>query len=440
MEQDSQGLLQSHLSLRGPGVDSIPTIIDDNHAIAHNRIIIIDQVVVITGSFNFTKAAEEKNAEDLLFIKGDAEFVKKCLANFKEHLGHSERYDGSNRTPYPRGILGETTEMGGIPEMKVSTDDMISLLECAQGKKKEKQAFIGKQFRVSVPRTNHKVMWQRLAEELGREKAIDAVFSMVLASPHPRLIEIIKGAQSAEYVRLRAEEPVIVKLLFSGTGKPKEIGQLLVNKLARSRAKSRSPQQKPSKIISTSTSAKNDIKDSRADTEEATKHILPRNILVTDLANSPPERGIKSSRSNHGWKLERVTGSRRTYLEVNAKLSEIEIEDYLEKNWGGIDIGMRGHLFLVGRQVKVKGRTTEKVDFVARKPNGAWVAIELKKRDADGNACIQLLSYMRDLSFTLNIPKNRVSGILLAPGFHEKILNSSVENPRVRLLKYIRKK
>ena len=72
----------------------IPTFIDAKHAIAHNKIMIIDGATVITGSFNFTKAAEEKNAENLLVIKGNAELVKKYLANFEEHLGHSERYEG----------------------------------------------------------------------------------------------------------------------------------------------------------------------------------------------------------------------------------------------------------------------------------------------------------------------------------------------------------
>jgi len=36
----------------------IPTYIDDKHAIAHNKIMIIDREAVITGSFSFTKAAE----------------------------------------------------------------------------------------------------------------------------------------------------------------------------------------------------------------------------------------------------------------------------------------------------------------------------------------------------------------------------------------------
>ncbi len=46
----------------------IPTFIDASHAIAHNKIIIIDRATVITGSFNFSKAAEESNAKNLLVI------------------------------------------------------------------------------------------------------------------------------------------------------------------------------------------------------------------------------------------------------------------------------------------------------------------------------------------------------------------------------------
>src|SRR5260370_6782354 len=38
--------------------NSIPTWIDAEHAIAHNKVIIIDGYLVLTGSFNFTKAAE----------------------------------------------------------------------------------------------------------------------------------------------------------------------------------------------------------------------------------------------------------------------------------------------------------------------------------------------------------------------------------------------
>jgi len=68
----------------------IPTFIDSKHAIAHNKIIIIDRATLITGSFNFTKAAEEKNAENMLVIKGNQQLVDKYLNNFEEHKSHSE--------------------------------------------------------------------------------------------------------------------------------------------------------------------------------------------------------------------------------------------------------------------------------------------------------------------------------------------------------------
>jgi phosphatidylserine/phosphatidylglycerophosphate/cardiolipin synthase-like enzyme len=66
--------------------------IDDKHAIAHDKIIIIDRCTLITGSFNFTKAAEEKNAENLLVIKGNQKLVDLYLRNFEDHKGHSEMY------------------------------------------------------------------------------------------------------------------------------------------------------------------------------------------------------------------------------------------------------------------------------------------------------------------------------------------------------------
>lgn len=77
----------------------IPTYIDDKHAIAHNKIIIIDRQVLITGSFNFTKAAEERNAENLLIIKvvekfGIMTLAEKYIQNFYEHEKHSEVYRG----------------------------------------------------------------------------------------------------------------------------------------------------------------------------------------------------------------------------------------------------------------------------------------------------------------------------------------------------------
>jgi phosphatidylserine/phosphatidylglycerophosphate/cardiolipin synthase-like enzyme len=49
----------------------IDPLIDDRVAIAHNKVLVIDGQHVLTGSFNFTKAAQEKNAENVLLINDD---------------------------------------------------------------------------------------------------------------------------------------------------------------------------------------------------------------------------------------------------------------------------------------------------------------------------------------------------------------------------------
>ncbi len=69
----------------------IPVKIDVQHAIAHNKVMIIDGGTVITGSFNFTKAAEESNAENLLVIR-DRKLAERYIKNWQEHERHSEGY------------------------------------------------------------------------------------------------------------------------------------------------------------------------------------------------------------------------------------------------------------------------------------------------------------------------------------------------------------
>jgi phosphatidylserine/phosphatidylglycerophosphate/cardiolipin synthase-like enzyme len=71
----------------------IPTKIDAQHTIAHNKVMIIDGETVITGSFNFTKAAEKSNAENLLIIH-DKELASLYTKNWQEHDKHSEAYAG----------------------------------------------------------------------------------------------------------------------------------------------------------------------------------------------------------------------------------------------------------------------------------------------------------------------------------------------------------
>lgn len=63
--------------------------IDARHAIAHNKVMVIDGKTLVTGSFNFTKGAEEKNAENLLILDAP-ELTKLYREEWEKHRGHAE--------------------------------------------------------------------------------------------------------------------------------------------------------------------------------------------------------------------------------------------------------------------------------------------------------------------------------------------------------------
>ena len=73
--------------------------IDAQHAIAHNKIIIIDRRTLLTGSFNFTHQAEVENAENLLIIRGNSELLRSYCDSFRTHKAHSQAPSGKIVAP-----------------------------------------------------------------------------------------------------------------------------------------------------------------------------------------------------------------------------------------------------------------------------------------------------------------------------------------------------
>ncbi len=78
----------------------IPVFTDAEHAAAHNKVMVIDAgakaSVLITGSFNFTHAAQFRNAENLLVFRGNHELTRAYLDNWMRHLKHSTRFRRGN--------------------------------------------------------------------------------------------------------------------------------------------------------------------------------------------------------------------------------------------------------------------------------------------------------------------------------------------------------
>ena len=88
---DKSQRTEHHSSAGSLAKAGVPVEIDAAHAIAHNKVMVIDGRTVLTGSFNFTDSAEERNAENLVVIR-DAEMAARYAANWRSHREHATPY------------------------------------------------------------------------------------------------------------------------------------------------------------------------------------------------------------------------------------------------------------------------------------------------------------------------------------------------------------
>jgi phosphatidylserine/phosphatidylglycerophosphate/cardiolipin synthase-like enzyme len=94
-------------------------LIDFEHAIAHNKVIVIDNSTVLTGSFNFSKAAEEKNAENLLVLKKSPELANAYIVNINAHAAHAHPYQRTTAEATLEQKSGTRGEIHGTRKSKI---------------------------------------------------------------------------------------------------------------------------------------------------------------------------------------------------------------------------------------------------------------------------------------------------------------------------------
>ncbi|MCL4799658.1 MAG: phospholipase D family protein [Burkholderiales bacterium] len=79
----------------------IPVWLEVRYAAAHSKVMIIDadtrESVVITGSFNWTSAAQRKNAENLLIVRRNRELALAYLANWERRRAQALPYGRPTR-------------------------------------------------------------------------------------------------------------------------------------------------------------------------------------------------------------------------------------------------------------------------------------------------------------------------------------------------------
>ena len=76
--------LLSSLAAKG-----IPVWLETRYRNAHNKIMVIDdgtqEVVVVTGSYNFTRSAQRMNSENLFLIRGNLALARRFRQNWERH-------------------------------------------------------------------------------------------------------------------------------------------------------------------------------------------------------------------------------------------------------------------------------------------------------------------------------------------------------------------
>jgi phosphatidylserine/phosphatidylglycerophosphate/cardiolipin synthase-like enzyme len=77
----------------------IPVRIDSRYAIMHNKFIVVDGQTVETGSFNFTSAAENSNAENLLVLHEYPDVASQYEARWQMLWAESEDYQTPSAKP-----------------------------------------------------------------------------------------------------------------------------------------------------------------------------------------------------------------------------------------------------------------------------------------------------------------------------------------------------
>lgn len=76
-------------ALRELAKAGVPVALEMRYAAAHNKVLLIDATgpapVLLTGSYNFTWAAQARNAENVLRVCGDPALAARYAANWQRH-------------------------------------------------------------------------------------------------------------------------------------------------------------------------------------------------------------------------------------------------------------------------------------------------------------------------------------------------------------------
>lgn len=310
----------------------------------------------------------------------------------------------------------------------VNGEDFVELLGGLPHSPAETRANLLGAFGVIVGTDDPRSWWHALLMDRGDEGAAKAVAQLIISKGGRRLVSLIRAEAAGRYVVARADDPKLTRLLFDSS-----LEDFLVD------------QDELKSIVcnyyeETQVVIEDDDPDlpepqNEADLdgfEEEPEEDAEDGPSIFDLVSGKPRpsagRGAK-------WTLERVQSPARGFLTVPDRWKERDLEEFLWAQWESIDFGFDRPIYLVGKQQRLSAHTSDRVDLFAKGRSGEHIAIELKIVEARRGDYTQLTSYLGNMESS-GVPADKVRGILVAPSFSQKVLNSAAIEPRITLLRF----
>ena len=312
----------------------------------------------------------------------------------------------------------------------VNHEDFVQVLGALPDPPAVIRAYLLGAFSLLVTGDDPEVWWNAMWRDRGEEGAAKAVAQLIISKGGKRVVSLIKAEAGGRDIAARADDPPLVRLLFDESQDEFLTDQWELKSIICDYYEETQVVLEEDDEELPETADEFGAEDLEEDEEDEEDGDDGPDIL--DLFSGKPRA---SAQQGAEWTLERVQAPARGFLTVPAQFKEADLENFLWINWERIDFGFDRPIYLVGKQKSLSSGTSDRVDLLAKGRSGEHIAIELKIVEARRGDYTQLISYMGNLESS-GVAGDRVRGILIAPGFSQKILNSAAIEPRVTLLRF----
>ncbi len=311
--------------------------------------------------------------------------------------------------------------------LDIEERDFIELLAALPSSPAVTRAHILGAFGVLVTGDDPVAWWSALTLDRGKQGAANAVAQLVIDKGGKRVLALIEAEAAGRGIGPRADDSKLARLLFDESmedflydqfGLQHGVCEYFKETQAVREEGDRDPPEPGSGFE----------QDGRAGDEYDEPSFV-------DSSSASPRA---SAQGGAKWTLKRVQSPSRGFLTVPIEWKEKDLEEFLWKNWESIDFGFDRPIYLVGKQQRLSEDTNDRVDLFAKGTSGERFAIELKITAAQRGDYTQLTSYLGNLESS-GVPADKVRGILVAPSFSQKVLNSAAIEPRITFLQFNRK-